>query len=140
MQVKIKKLHPDAIVPKFAHADDAGMDLFCLADHVILPGQTVKIETGIAMEFEADYVALIWDKGSLSHNNSIKTLGGVFDAGYRGDYTIALVNLGKQEYKLNKGDKVAQVLFQKIERPDIIEVEELNNSKRGEKRYGSTGK
>ena len=140
MRVRIKKLDPNAIIPKFAHDADAGMDLYSLKDYLIKPGETVKVETGIAMEFDPDYTALIWDKGSLSHNHSIKSLGGVFDADYRGDYTVALVNLGKEEYKINKGDKIAQVLFQKIEHPDIIEVDELNSSTRGKNRYGSTGK
>lgn len=140
MKVKIKKLDPDARVPEFAHADDAGMDLYSLKDHLMKPGETVKVETGIAMEFDSDYVALIWDKGSVGIENSIKTLGGVFDSGYRGDYTIGLVNLSKKDYKIGRGDKITQVLFQKIEHPDTIEVEELSDSSRGDGRFGSTGK
>lgn len=140
MDLKIKKLHPDAKIPKFALMGDAGMDLYALKKHIVKPKEIVKISTGIAMEIPHGYVGLIWDKGSISMIHGLKSLGGVFDSGYRGDFTVALVNLGNKEFVFEKGDKIAQILIQKIEQPNIKIVEELSTSERGEERWGSTGR
>ncbi|MEK9156326.1 MAG: dUTP diphosphatase [Patescibacteria group bacterium] len=139
MEIKAKKLHPNAVLPSYALAGDAGMDLRSLKEYVVKPGQSTWVETGVALEFPNEYAALIWDKGGVA-KREIKTIGGVFDANYRGDYSIGLVNLGKTDYVIKKGDKIAQVLVQKIERPTVREVTELSESERGEKRFGSTGK
>jgi dUTP pyrophosphatase len=72
-------------------------------------------------------------------NYGLKTLGGVVDAGYRGEVVIGVVNLSKKDYIVEKGHKIAQILIQKVESPEIVEVEELNDSERGEKGFGSTG-
>lgn len=140
MDLKIKKLHPDAIIPKFAHHNDAGMDLYSIKDYILKPGSVCCVGTGIAAEFSDDYVALVWDKSGLSAKHTIITVGGVFDAGYRGEYNVGLLNLGSKEYKVEKGDKVAQLLIQRIEHPNIQIVEELSNSERGANGFGSTGK
>jgi len=140
MDLKVKKLHPDAIVPKFANHADAGMDLYSIEDCAINPGEVHKVKTGIAMELPEGYVSLIWDKSGLATKYSIKTIGGVIDAGYRGEYIVGLINLGKEAYQLKKGDKVSQLLIQRIERPNIELVEELSNSERGANGFGSTGK
>lgn len=138
--LRVKKLHPNASVPKFALPGDAGMDLFAVRTYEIKPNEIARIETGIAMELPKGHVGLIWDKSSLSHKHGLKTLGGVLDEGYRGDVTIGLVNLSNKKYQIHKGDKVAQILIQKIERPEVILANALSKSKRGERRYGSTGR
>jgi dUTP pyrophosphatase len=138
--IKIKKLHEDAIVPNFAHDGDAGMDLYSTQTIVIHPGERVSVPTGIAIEMPLGFVSLIWDKSSLSHNQGLKTLGGVVDAGYRGEVFVGIINLGVADYTLKKGHKVAQFLVQKIERPIIEIVEELPDSHRGEGGFGSSGK
>lgn len=140
MKIKIKKLHPDAIVPKFALAGDVGMDLFAIEAHEIKPKQIARIATGIAMELPKGHAGLVWDKSGLSHKYGLKTLGGVLDEGYRGDLTVGLINLSGKKYRVEKGDKIAQILIQKIERPKIVLTGALSKSKRGEGRYGSTGK
>jgi len=129
-----------AQIPVFAHNGDAGMDLFSADDVVILPGSRVKIPTGIAMEIPEGYAGLIWDKSGLSLNHGLKILGGVIDAGYRGEVVVGVVNLSDEDYTVRKGHKIAQMLIQKVEAPEIEEVEELSNSHRGEKGFGSTGK
>lgn len=138
--LKVKKLHPDAKLPSFAHPGDAGLDLCTPEKVVIKKGEKVKIPTGLAIEMPDGYVGLVWDKGSIGSNAGLKSLGGVMDSGYRGEYIITLVNLGQEDYTIEKGHKVAQLLIQKVERPEIIEVEELSDTTRGHGAFGSTGK
>lgn len=140
MQLKIKLLHPDAIPPRYALPGDAGLDLYSLAEHTIVPGEFAKVETGIALEIPEGYAGLIWDKGSLSFKHQLKTMGGVFDSGYRGDITIGIINLGTQSYTIEKGDKIAQILIQKVENVETEIVETLATSQRDLGRFGSTGK
>jgi dUTP pyrophosphatase len=139
MKLKIKKLYTDSKLPTRAHHDDAGTDIYAQGDHVIEPHKTIVIPTGVAMELEKGYVSLVWDKSSVG-SKGIKTLGGVIDAGYRGEYKIIVHNLNNEVYMFKHGDKVAQILIQKIEFPEIEEVEELSDSKRGTGGFGSTGK
>ena len=138
--IKIKKLKPDAVLPNYAHSGDAGMDIYASENVHVRKGERAKVPTGIAMEIPEGYVGLVWDKSGLSINHGLKTLGGVIDAGYRGEIIIGIANLSSEDYTLEKGHKVAQLLIQKIESPVIEEAIELNNSHRGEKGLGSTGK
>lgn len=139
MKLKIKKIHEDAKVPTRAHHDDAGIDMYAYGEHIVAPGKTVMIPVGVALEIEEGNVGLIWDKSSIG-SKSIKTLCGVIDAGYRGEVSIMVHNLGSEAYTFSHGHKVAQILIQKVEFPDIEEVEELSDSKRGMGGFGSTGK
>ena len=140
MQLKIKKLDNEAIVPQYAHPDDAGFDLFSLNDIEIPPRSRAQVSTGIAMEIPTGFVGLIWDKSGLSHKHGLKTLGGVIDSGYRGEVKVGLINLSAETYILEKGHKVAQMIIQKKETCEIVEVDELSNTSRGEGGFGSTGK
>lgn len=138
MNLKIKKLYTDSKVPSFAHSYDAGMDLFSVEDVFVKGGDIVKIKTGVAFEIEDGYVGLIWDKSSVG-SRGLKTLGGVIDSGYRGEVIVVMKNLG-EDYEFKKGDKIAQILIQKVEHPNIEEVNELSSTVRGEGGFGSTGK
>jgi len=92
------------------------------------------------MEIPEGTVALIWDKSGLAIKHGIKILGGVFDYGYRGSYTISLINLSKEDYTFEAGDKIAQVLIQPVITVQVVESDIENNTSRGEGRMGSTGK
>ena len=138
MKIKIKKLQPDAILPKYALAGDAGMDLFSVENATINPDEYAVINTGIAMEIPAGFVGLIWDKSGMA-NKGLKTVGGVVDSGYRGEIKIQVRNLSNQPIKIEKGNKVAQMLIQKVESAELIEVAELSETVRGDSRFGSTG-
>ena len=140
LTIKIKKLKNDAVLPNYAHSGDAGMDMYASEDVHIRKGERAKVPTGIAMEIPEGYVGLVWDKSGLSINHGLKTLGGVIDAGYRGEIIIGIANLSSEDYTLEKGHKVAQLLIQKIESPVVEEAIELKDSHRGEKGLGSTGK
>lgn len=139
MKILAKKLHPEAKIPNFAHPGDAGMDLYSVVDMVLKPGERASVPTGIAMALPEGYVSLVWDKSGVSHKNGIKTLGGVIDSGYRGEYLIGLVNLSQEDFEIKVGQKIAQLLIQKVEHPEIEEVTELDDTSRGDGRFGSTG-
>ena len=139
MKIRVKKLHPDAKVPAFAHPGDAGMDLFSVEDMTIAPGARASVPTGIAIELPEGYVSLVWDKSGPSHKFGVKTLGGVLDSGYRGEYLIGLVNLGREPFEIQRGQKIAQLLIQRVEHPEIQETDELSDTSRGAGGFGSTG-
>ena len=139
MKVRIKKLDPEAIIPRFSQEGDAAMELFSIENVILEPGERVSCRTGIAMKIPAGYAALIWDKSGPSHKFGIKTLGGVFDSNYIGEYLIGLINLSRENFEIKKGQKIAQVLFQKVEAPEFEEVSEFEKTNRGEGRHGSTG-
>lgn len=140
MELRIKKLTENAVLPQYAHLGDAGMDLFASERAMIKAGGRVQVKTGIAVAIPEGYVGLVWDKSGLSHKFGLKTLGGVVDAGYRGEIMVGIINLSDEDYTLEVGHKVAQMLIQKVESPLIVEVESLNETSRGEGGFGSTGK
>jgi len=139
MELQIKKLNPEAKLPQFAHDTDAGMDFFTLNNVEVKPGERCLIDTGIAMALPAGHVALIWDKSSVPTKKGVTTLAGVLDEGYRGEVKILVVNISDEVQTFTAGDKVAQILIQKVEHPKIVEVTELSDTTRGEGGFGSTG-
>ncbi len=139
MEIKIKKLNEHAKIPLYAHKTDAGADLFSLEDVDIMPRTRALIPTGIAMEIPEGYVGLIWDKSGIAVKSGVTTLAGVVDSGYRGEVKVALFNTSDESYKIEKGHKIAQILFQKVESPEFTEVDELAEADRGESGFGSTG-
>ena len=139
MNLKIKKLKPEAKLPRYAHPGDVGLDLFAMETVTIVPGQHYRFWHGFALEFPEGFAACVMDKSSIS-KAGLKTMGGVFDAGYRGEYNTHLVNLGKEAYTVEAGDKVAQLVIFPVAQANIEEVSELTESSRGEGSFGSTGK
>ena len=127
-------------MPKYAHFDDAGFDLFAIEDTVIKKGERVPVKTGIAMEIPTGYVGLIWDKSGVSVKGGIKTIAGVIDSTYRGEILVVVINLSDADYKFEEGHKVAQMIIQKKETVEFEEVSKLTETVRGEGRLGSTGK
>lgn len=140
MELKIKKLREDAIIPRYANEGDAGLDVFSLEDYELKPGERKTFKLGFSMEFEKGYVALVWDKSGLAAKHGIKTMAGVIDHNYRGEYAIVLFNTTKESYKIEKGHKIAQILIQPVINAEIQEVQELTETERGEGGFGSTGK
>ncbi len=139
-KVQVKRIHPDAKLPSYAYEGDAGMDLFTVEDYTIQPGEKHIFSTGVALIIPRGYTALIWDKGGLSHKYGLKTLGGVFDSNYTGEYFIAIVNLSKEPHEFKKGEKICQVLIQEVAEATIEEIDELPETVRGANKYGSSGK
>ena len=91
MELRVKKLKGEAKIPFYAHDNDAGMDLYSCEDVVIQKGSKALVGTGIALEIPDNYVGLVWDKSGLATTHGLKTLGGVVDAGYRGEVMVGLV-------------------------------------------------
>ncbi len=139
MILKIKRLHPDAVLPAYAKAGDAGLDLATYENVTLAPGERKAVATGLSFELDDGYVALMWGRSGLAVKNGIAVLGGVIDAGYRGEYKAILHNASDQPVVFAKGDRVAQLLIQKVERPEIVEVQEVSQSERGADGFGSTG-
>jgi dUTP pyrophosphatase len=138
-KVYIKRLDPSVPAPAYAHDDDAGFDLFARSEVVLGPGERAQVPTGVAMVIPDGYVGLVWDKSGISHKHGLKTLGGVVDAGYRGEVMVGVVNVGSEPYHIDKHRKVAQMLVQAVEHVVFEEVEELPDSVRGTGGFGSTG-
>ncbi|MCK9351473.1 MAG: dUTP diphosphatase [Candidatus Paceibacterota bacterium] len=138
--LKIKKLNSNAKLPTYAHPGDVGMDLYSLESYDLKAGERHIFDLGFALEFPVGYGAFVKDKSSLPKNGGIHVLAGVYDAGYRGEYNVHLINLGKKKYRIEKGDKVAQLVIVPVAIPKIKEVKELGKTARGEGRFGSTGK
>jgi len=140
MKIKIKKLHPDAKIPQYAHEGDAGMDLFTVEPFELEPGERKSVPLGLAVEIPKGYVGLIWDKSGLSHKYGLKSFGGVVDSGYRGEIHAGVMNLSDKYFSFEKGHKIAQLLIQKVEYVEYEEAAELSDTPRGEGRFGSSGK
>lgn len=140
MKVKIKKIHPAAVIPRYAHPGDAGLDLFTVKSLELEPRERKSVPLGLAVEIPDGYVGLIWDKSGLSHKYGIKSFGGVVDSGYRGEIHIGVINLSDKFFSFEKGHKIGQLLIQKIERIEFEEADKLADSSRGGDGFGSTGK
>jgi dUTP pyrophosphatase len=139
MQIKIKKLKENAKLPKYAHPGDVGMDLYAMETVTIPPMGHYRFWHGFALEFPKGYAGVIMDKSSISKAGLLH-MGGVFDAGYRGEYNTHLVNLSDKPYTFEEGDKVSQLVILPVAIVELEEAEELSESSRGEDGFGSTGK
>ncbi|MBP6974711.1 MAG: dUTP diphosphatase [Candidatus Pacebacteria bacterium] len=140
MKLKIKKIHPNAKIPNYAHLGDAGFDLYIPESITLQPGDRKTIPLGIAMEIPDGYVGLMFDKSSLSHKQGLKTFGNVIDSGYRGEIHAGLINQSGQAQTLEAGQKIIQMLIMPVMTVDIEEAETLSESKRGDGAFGSSGK
>jgi len=141
LKVRIQKISDDAIIPKYAHDTDAGMDIYSVKDYVLKPMHRMIIKTGLKIEIPKGYEMQIRPKSGLALKNGITLPNspGTIDADYRGELGVILINLGSQPYKIEKGQKIAQAVFNKIEKARLIESKELNRTRRGEGGFGSTG-
>jgi dUTP pyrophosphatase len=137
--INILRLSPDAVLPTRAHPDDAGLDLYGLEDILLIPGQGKVAKTGIALALPERHVGLVADRSSLA-KRGIKTAGGIIDAGYRGEIHIVLWNISSEPIQLKAGERIAQLLIIPIATPAVAEVSTLDETMRGQKGFGSTGK
>lgn len=139
MKIKVKKLKEDAKLPTYHHEGDVGMDLYSMEEVTIPPMGHHRFWHGFALEFPVGYAGIIKDKSSIS-KAGLHSMGGVFDAGFRGEYNTHLVNLSDKEYKVEVGDKVAQLVIFPVAICELEEVDELSDSSRGTGGFGSTGR
>lgn len=139
MKLKVKKLKENAKLPKYHHPGDIGLDLYAMEMVTIPPMGHHRFWHGFALEFPEGYGAIIMDKGSIS-KAGFAHMGGVYDAGYRGEYNTLLVNLSDKPYTFEEGDKVSQLVIIPVAIVELEETDTLSESARGEGRFGSTGK
>lgn len=132
-------LDSQARLPTRAHPEDAGLDLYSLESLVLPAHQGRLVKTGLALELPSGYVGLLADRSSLG-KKGLKIMGGVIDAGYRGELLVSLWNLASADFQLTQGDKIAQLLVFPIAVPVPQQVWELSPSDRGEKGFGSSGR
>ncbi len=142
LNVLVRRLDPDVPLPDYAHPGDAGADLVTTEDVELGPGERAMVPTGISIALPDGYVALVHPRSGLAarHGVSIVNAPGTVDAGYRGEIKVLLVNHDQATpVRLHRGDRIAQVLFQRVERARFVEVDRLPGSDRGADGYGSTG-
>jgi dUTP pyrophosphatase len=142
LPVAIVRLDPELPLPAYAHPGDAGADLVTAVDVTLAPGERALVPTGISLALPEGYVALVHPRSGLAarHGLSIVNTPGTIDAGYRGEVKVLLVNHDLVEpVELTRGDRIAQLVFQRFERAVFTEVDALPESVRGIGGYGSTG-
>jgi dUTP pyrophosphatase len=141
--MKIKRLHPEAQLPQYAHGplEDAGMDLRCVSDVVLEPGTPQLVPTGLAIELPPGFEAQIRPRSGLSlkHAITVPNAPATIDPGYRGEIKVILLNLGKESYTVHSGDRIAQIVVARYEAVEWDETE-LTGSVRGEGGFGSSGR
>lgn len=130
----------DLPLPAYAHAGDAGLDLCSAEDHVLRPGETAVLKTGVCMAIPAGHVGLIWDRSGLAAKNSVHTLAGVVDSTYRGELQVVLKNSGNVDFPITRGMRIAQMLIQPVLSVTVQESDSLDDTARGKEGFGSTGK
>ncbi len=143
LQVLITRLDPDLPLPQYAKGGDAGADIYSRIDFTLAPGERALIPTGIAIALPDGYVALVHPRSGLAikHGITMVNAPGTVDAAYRGELQCILINHDpKESVSFMRGDRIAQLVFQKVERAEFIEVESLPGSGRGDGGFGSTGR
>lgn len=139
MKVQFKKCHEDAIIPKYAHSTDSGMDIFAIDNHSLYSSNTVRVRTGLQMILPSGYEAQIRPKSGLSLKGLHIHLGTI-DNGYEGEIMINVCCLNNREYVIKKGEKIDQIVIQKVESFEVEEVFEIDDkTSRGQGGFGSTG-
>jgi dUTP pyrophosphatase len=139
-QVLLLRLDPELPVPTYAHPGDAGADLLARVDVTIAPQQRVTVPTGVAIALPDGYAAFVHPRSGLAskHGVTIVNAPGTVDAGYRGEISVTLLNTDvERAVELHRGDRIAQLVIQRVERARFVEVERLPGSHRGEGGFGS---
>ena len=142
MIVQIQRLDKDLPLPEYARPGDAGMDVYSTIDCSIAPGARAVIPTGIAIALPEGFVCLVHPRSGLAAKSGISIVNspGTIDSGYRGEIKVILINTDQSEtFEIKRGDRIAQLVFQKFESARFYEVENLPESQRGAGGFGSTG-
>lgn len=142
VEVLIRRIDADVPIPVYAHPGDAGADLVTTVDVDLAPGERALVPTGVSFALPDGYVAFVQPRSGLASRLGVSIVNtpGTVDAGFRGEITVLLINLDpEQTAHFSRGDRIAQVLFQRVEKARFVEVDRLPNSDRGAGGYGSTG-
>lgn len=139
--LKVKKLNEAATLPQYEHDDDSGMDLRAIASHTIPPNESALIPTGLAIELPLGTEAQVRPRSGLALRHCITLLNtpGTIDAGYRGEIKVIMINHGKEDFHIEPGMRIAQMVITPIIKATLKEVSHLSDSLRGKGGFGSTG-
>ncbi len=140
-QLKVKRLSAAATVPRYAHPEDAGLDLFAAREVTIEPGQSEIVPTGLAIELPPGTEAQVRPRSGLASKHQVTVLNapGTIDQGFRGELGVILINHGRSAYRVQQGDRIGQLVVQERLAVEVVEVEALSESRRGSRGFGSTG-
>lgn len=140
--VKVLKTNPDAILPTYAHPTDAGADVYALEDTEIKPGETTIVKTGLKVAIPEGYMIQIYPRSGMSLKTSLRIANavGIVDSSYRGEIGVLMNNIGTETQKINKGDRIAQMIVMPAPMIAWTEVDSLDVTSRGEGGFGSSGK
>ena len=141
MDLKVKKLNRDAILPHAAHAGDAGLDLFACRAADLPPGEACLVPTGVAIELPPGTEAQVRPRSGLALKHAVTVLNspGTIDEGYRGEVGVILINHGRETFRVVAGMKIAQMIVKPVLPVEVTEVAELSETRRGAGGFGSTG-
>ena len=141
MTLRFKKVHPDAVLPSYAHPSDAGMDVRSVDELTLAPGERALVHTGLVMLLPPRYEAQVRPRSGLALKNGVTVLNapGTIDSGYRGEVGVILINHGDADFAIAKGDKIAQLVIAPVTQPEVVEVSEVDETDRGSGGFGSTG-
>jgi dUTP pyrophosphatase len=141
MEVQVRLLRPGARLPRYAHPGDAGADLFSAEVVELPPGGRRDVSTGIAIAVPEGFAAFVQPRSGLAFKSGITVLNspGLIDSGYRGEVKVCLLNTGDRSFSVEEGDRIAQLVVQRVEAPLFAEVEALDSTERGTGGFGSTG-
>lgn len=164
VNAKVKRLHPDAVIPQYAHSGDSGFDLVAVEDVIVEPGETVKVPTGLAFEIPAGYEIQVRPRSGITTKTRLRVQLGTVDSGYRGEVSVMVDNTSYGSglfeeglltvsaelhptaetyhlgtYIIRKGDRIAQAVIAPVIHAEIVEADELSDTERGTGGFGSTG-
>ena len=142
MTLKFKRIHPDAVLPAYAHPSDAGMDIRSVADMTVPARGRALVPTGLVVLLPPLYEAQVRPRSGLALKHGITVLNtpGTIDSGYRGEIGVILFNSSDVDFQIKKGERVAQVVIAPVTQPVIEEAQEIDETDRGAGGFGSTGK
>nr|AIA13952.1 dUTP diphosphatase [uncultured bacterium] len=143
VELKVKLLDSGLTMPRYQHEGDAGLDLSSRIDFTLEPGERATIPTGIAVAIPRGYAGFVLIRSGLAARHGISCVNspGLIDAGYRGEIAVVMINTDKREpLQIKRGDRIAQLVIQKVEEASLVEVYELDETARGEGGFGSTGR
>lgn len=141
MTLRFKRIHPDAVLPAYAHPSDAGMDVRSVADIVIPRGGRALVPTGLVAMIPPMHEIQVRPRSGLALKHGVTVLNtpGTIDSGYRGEIGVILANFGDSDFYVAKGDKVAQLVFAPVVQPEVVETDTIDETDRGAGGFGSTG-
>lgn len=142
VDVQVRRLDPELPLPRYARAGDAGLDLYARTEVTLAPGERALVDTGVALAIPDGMAAFVHPRSGLAARHGVTTLNspGTVDSGYRGEIRVNLVNLDPRDsFTVARGDRIAQLVVQKVENVDLVEVAALPDSERGTTGHGASG-